>query len=69
MKSFPKVIECMGDLGLGNKFLNLQACILCTTSCLIVHSGKGKKKAAWDYSKLDSGNVVAPYRSLEEFET
>ena len=41
MKSFPKVIKYMADLGLVNKFLNLQSYTLCTTSCLIGHWGKG----------------------------
>lgn len=27
-KYFPKVIKCVADLGLGNKFLNLQTCTL-----------------------------------------
>ena len=41
MESFPKVTKYMADLGLGNKFLNLQSCTLCSLSCMIGYWGKG----------------------------
>lgn len=76
MKYFPKVIKCIADLELGNKFLHLQTGTLHHIMLdwplrkrkkMGERAGVGWGRAS-DWHRLDSKHVKTP-RTLEEFET